>query len=47
MYEDNLRLKAKIEELDYDYTYTEDAGAHSWDFWDNKIQVALEWMFEK
>lgn len=47
MYEDNLRLKAKIEELDYDYTYTEDTGAHSWDFWDNKIQVALEWMFEK
>ena len=47
MYEDNLRLKSKIEELDYDYTYTEDAGTHSWDFWDDKIQGALEWMFEK
>ncbi len=46
MYEDNLRLKAKIEELDYDYTYLEDAGEHSWSFWDDKIQLALKWMFE-
>lgn len=45
MYEDNLRLKAKIQSLDYDYTYIEDKGAHSWDFWDDKIQLALEWMF--
>lgn len=47
MYEDNLRLKAKIEGLDYDYAYIEDKGAHSWDFWDDKIQLALKWMFEK
>lgn len=47
MYKDNLRLKEKIEALDYDYTYTEAAGEHSWDFWDDKIQDALKWMFEK
>ena len=47
MYEDNLRLKAKIEELDYDYTYTEDEGVHTWSFWDDKIKTALKWMFEK
>lgn len=47
MYEDNLRLKEKIEGLDYDYTYTEDAGTHSWSFWDDKIQDALKWMFEE
>lgn len=46
MYEDNLRLKSKIESLDYDYTYIEDKGEHSWGFWDDKIQLAMEWMFK-
>ncbi|MDD6483019.1 MAG: alpha/beta hydrolase family protein [Clostridiales bacterium] len=44
LYEDNLKLKAKFEELDYDYTYRESPGAHSWAFWDEYIQYVLDWM---
>jgi len=25
----------------FDYSYTEDAGAHTWDYWDNHIQSFL------
>ena len=45
MYEDNVRLKEKIESLDYDYTYREGAGTHDWTFWDEYIQYVLAWMF--
>lgn len=39
------RLKAKLDALDYDFTYRESEGrAHSWDFWDEYIQYVLEWM---
>jgi len=46
-YEDNVRLKDKIESLDYDYTYNEIPGTHCWEFWDKHIPEVLEWMFEK
>ncbi len=46
LYQDNLKLKAKFEQLDYDYTYRESAGMHEWDFWDEYIQYVLKWMFE-
>ena len=39
------RLKAKLEGLDYDFTYRESEGRdHTWDFWDEYIQYVLEWM---
>lgn len=46
MYDDNLRLKAKFETLDFDYTYRESTGVHCWAFWDEYIQYVLEWMFK-
>lgn len=46
LYQDNLKLKEKMEQLDYDYTYRESAGTHEWDFWDEYIQYVLKWMFE-
>lgn len=45
LYEDNVRLKALFETLDYDYTYRESPGTHNWAFWDEYIQYVLEWMF--
>lgn len=45
LYQGNRLLKEKIEQLDYDFTYRESAGAHNWDFWDEYIQYVLEWMF--
>ena len=47
MYEDNVRLRRKIESLDYDFTYTEAPGTHGWAFWDEHIQKVLKWMFER
>ncbi len=43
MYEDNVKLKAHVEKLDYDYKYVETEGGHSWDVWDKTIQSALDW----
>ena len=43
----NLRLKAKFESLDYDYTYIDAPGGHSWAFWDKHIQYVLKWMLGK
>ncbi len=45
MYKSNVALKEKFEGLDYDFTYRESAGSHSWAFWDEYIQYVLEWMF--
>ena len=43
----NRRLKEKFESLNYDYTYMEAPGGHSWLFWDTHIQRVLKWMLGK
>ena len=45
LYEENVRFKEKVESLDYDFTYRESHGVHSWKFWDEYIQYVLKWMF--
>ena len=45
LYQDNVKLKKHIQQFDYDYTYRESAGVHSWEHWDAQIQNVLEWMF--
>lgn len=44
LYEDNQRLRAHLEKLDFDFTYRESAGSHTWEFWDEYIQYVLQWM---
>ena len=44
MYEDNLKLKEVLKNSSYDYNFYEKDGEHSWAFWDNEIQRALEWL---
>ena len=44
MYSDNVRLKERFESLDFDYTYRESKGTHSWEFWDEYIQYVLKWL---
>lgn len=46
MYEDNVRLKNHFKNLDFDFTYRESEGTHSWELWDEYIQYVLEWMFK-
>ena len=46
MYKENIKLKEHFDKLDYDFTYRESAGTHSWEFWDEYIQYVLAWMFK-
>ncbi len=45
LYENNRKLKRKLEDNGYDFTYRESAGSHSWEFWDEYIQYVLKWLF--
>ncbi len=45
LYDSNVKLKEHFENLDYDFTYRESSGIHSWGFWDEYIRYVLEWMF--
>ena len=47
LYQDNIKLREHFKTLDYDYTYRESKGVHSWAFWDEYIQYVLKWMFDK
>lgn len=42
---DNARLTADwFKNTDYDYSYLEAPGAHTWEFWDEWIQKYLDWL---
>ncbi len=47
LYDANLRLKAKFESLNYDYTYRQSPGSHSWEFWDEYIVYVIKWFLGK
>ena len=46
LYQDNLIFKEHIEKLPYDHTYVEDPGEHEWGYWDEHIQIVLDWMLK-
>lgn len=41
LYDLNQNFKSYIETLDFDYSYAESPGAHTWDYWDSRIQDVL------
>ena len=43
-YGSNLKLKEHLERLEFDLTYKDSKGSHSWDFWDEYIQYVLAWL---
>ena len=45
LYEENQRFRKTLTECGFDLTYRESPGDHCWDFWDEYIQYALDWMF--
>lgn len=47
LYEENLKFKKALNTQSWDYTYHEEPGHHTWDFWDRNIQRALNWMFDE
>lgn len=46
LYPGNVRLRQKLEALNYDLTYRESDGSHTWEFWDEYIQYVLKWMLD-
>lgn len=46
LYENNKPVRKKFEDLNYDFTYYEQEGSHSWDFWDKYIEKAVDWLYE-
>ena len=44
LYQDNLTAEKVFRELGVDLTYEEGPGSHTWEFWDQWIRRALEWM---
>lgn len=44
LYHNAAKLRAKIEECGYDFTYRESSGEHNWDFWDEYIQYIIQWL---
>ena len=44
LYQDNQTAVKVFRELGVDLTYEEGPGSHTWEFWDQWIRRALEWM---
>ncbi|MBQ4451968.1 MAG: esterase family protein [Clostridia bacterium] len=44
LYWQNVRLRNCLRGMDYDLTYEEGDGNHSWKYWDEKIQSVLAWL---
>lgn len=44
LYAENVKFRDKLSTLGYDLKYVEAHGDHNWEFWDEHIQGALEWM---
>ncbi len=46
MYEDTARLNKHFLSLNYDYTYIETDGGHTWALADKMVQDAIDWMLK-
>ncbi len=46
LYEQNLKMKAHMESLDFEYKYEEWEDDHNWRFWDISIQLAFDFFFD-
>lgn len=44
LYDGNKMAREILKELGYELEYVESAGAHSWDYWDEKIKDVLAWL---
>ncbi len=44
LYKDNVRFRKHAQKVGLDLCYAESPGAHEWKYWDQQIQVVLEWL---
>ena len=47
LYEDNVKFNEFMKDKDFAYRYEEGEGAHTWDFWDRWLPVALDFLLEE
>jgi len=44
LYPSNLKFRDHVQNLPFDYTYSDGPGDHAWDHWDAQIQNVLDWL---
>lgn len=44
LYESNVTVRQRMDEMGADLVYEEGPGGHTWDFWDIYIRKVLDWM---
>ena len=44
LYDQNVRMREHLKKLGYNLTYTECPGDHQWKYWDEHIQLGLNWL---
>lgn len=44
LYPSNLKFRNFVQNLPFDYTYTDGPGDHTWGYWDTQIQNVLDWL---
>ncbi len=44
LYDANVKFKAHLEKIGYEFKYFEEPGTHNWGFWDSNIQKVLKWL---
>ena len=42
LYEDNIKFRNFIKDMDFDYTYNESEGDHNWECWNTQIKFILD-----
>ena len=47
LYEANKRALEHLEKSDFEFSYNEGSGAHTWKFWDRWIPRAIDYMMER
>ena len=47
LYQENLSMKASLEERPVQYEYHEMPGGHDWVFWKQNLEKAILWLLEK
>ena len=46
LYWQNVRMRNQLRALDIPVTYEEKPGTHNWEYWDDRIQAVLKWLFD-
>jgi len=43
-FEGNVKFKNHMLDLGYDFTWVQDPGSHTWDYWNDHIKMVCDWL---